>query len=130
MSRGTFFVDDRLFRTASELSITYGIVWSTIRKRLKKGMSLSDAVHTPLVEHHRNGKSTKDHLGNEYDSLGEMLLKYNMTYENYSSRKSAGWDLCRILTTPVNKELMATPEKTINPSKNVTDKFLAAASKM
>ncbi len=43
----------------------------------------------------------KDHLGNEYKSLEEMCSAYDISHSLYWHRKKNGWDLEKILTTPV-----------------------------
>lgn len=43
---------------------------------------------------------TNDHLGNVYSSRTQMLAYYGISENCYSYRKSKGWSLERILTTP------------------------------
>lgn len=43
----------------------------------------------------------KDHLGNEFDSIKDMCKYWNISNNIYNSRKRYGWDLEKILTTPV-----------------------------
>lgn len=44
-------------------------------------------------------KKEKDHLGNEFISLKEMLKHYDLDRSNYYRRKERGWSLEKILTT-------------------------------
>ena len=50
---------------------------------------------------YRYGKPCEDHLGNTFHTAKEMSIHYGIPYETYQSRKRRGWDIERILTTPV-----------------------------
>lgn len=112
MLRQRFFVDGNLFNKYTELSKEYKIGEETIKARLYRGWSISDAVHKPLDR--RGGYSREqqvDHLGNVYESLTEMLLHYGISMSAYHKRRRRGWSLDRILTTPVKNYLCNTPNK-------------------
>ena len=44
-----------------------------------------------------------DHLGNTFPSLAEMCKAYGLSTPAYISRKKRGWNLEKILTTPLGK---------------------------
>ena len=45
----------------------------------------------------------EDHIGNKFNSVGEMIKYYGITHTAYYNRKKRGWSLERILTTPVGR---------------------------
>ena len=49
------------------------------------------------------GKPCVDHLGNKFKMVKDMCAYYGITESAYQSRKRRGWELERILTTPVKK---------------------------
>ena len=51
----------------------------------------------------RNGRerACEDHLGNHFSSIKEMCTYWNISAKNYLNRRRTGWNLKRILTTPV-----------------------------
>lgn len=46
-------------------------------------------------------RKCQDHKGREFDSLKSMCCEWNITCAMYAYRKRQGWDLKRILETPV-----------------------------
>ncbi len=49
-----------------------------------------------------------DHEGNEFPTIGAMIGRWNITRSAYDSRRAMGWDLEKILTTPVGAAYAAT----------------------
>jgi hypothetical protein len=70
-----------------------------LKQRLKKGMTLEEALTTP-----KYGKTVTDHLGNKYASLEVMASIYGINTHVLSSRLWNRWDLERALTTPVGNQ--------------------------
>lgn len=62
-------------------------------KKVKVAFNLADVK----VEKPKN----VDHLGQEFDSRADMCAHWGITPVLYHSRDMKGWDLERILTTPV-----------------------------
>jgi len=83
----------------------YGLSSAMVSRRLNRyGWDLERALTTP-AEKEPNAKMVRcrDHLGNEYPSLTAMSEAYQIPYEVFRRRQTAGWDTERILTTPAVK---------------------------
>ena len=78
----------------------YGITTSAYYQRLRAGWTLEETLTTPIGDHTKKGIACKDHLGNEFSSIGDMLDHYGITRTVYGYRKKLGWTLEKILTTP------------------------------
>lgn len=84
-----------------EMCQAYGIRVDTFKYRLKHGSSLEDALtRTPSMV--TTNIPCQDHLGNQYISQTEMARAYGLTKEQFIARKRNGWDIKRILTTPIS----------------------------
>ena len=84
-----------------EMCQAYGIRVGTFNQRIKSGKSLEEALtRTPSMI--TTNIPCQDHLGNCYNSQVEMARAYGLTKEQFIARKRQGWDVKRILTTPVN----------------------------
>lgn len=82
----------------------YKITTSAYYQRLRAGWTLEDTLTTSLGDHTKKGVSCKDHLGNEFSSIGDMIGYYGITRTVYGYRKKLKWTLKDILTTPVKKQ--------------------------
>ena len=49
-------------------------------------------------------KRVKDHLGNEFESVGDLCNYYDLDRRLYYKMKKANWKLCDILTRPSQKQ--------------------------
>ena len=96
-------VTDHLGNVYSDLKgmcQAYGIRVDTFKSRLKTGKTLEEALtRTPSMV--TTNIPCQDHLGNHYISQAEMARAYGLTKEQFIARKRNGWDIERILTTPV-----------------------------
>ena len=63
----------------------YGITVDMLKNRLRKGMSLEDALTQPNHYH------VTDHLGNSHKSKTAMLEAYGIHWSTYSDRIAAGY---------------------------------------
>lgn len=88
----------------------YNIGIVTFKYRIKNGMSLEEALTTPLADSTK-GKTCKDHLGNEYISLSAMCEAYGVKANTFHSRIKSGMSLEEALTTP-STPLVDIPERT------------------
>ena len=50
-------------------------------------------------------KQCRDHLGNLFPSISVMCSYYNITINNFNSRRRYGWSLEKILTTPLKANM-------------------------
>ena len=89
------------YRSLSAAARAYGLTYKIVKERLKKGMSLIDAVTTTQ---RLNRMIACDHLGNKYESFADMARAYNIPASILLQRiDELGWDFERALTTPVRK---------------------------
>ena len=84
-----------------EMCRAYGIRVDTFKYRLKRGSTLEDAL-TRVPSMVTTNIPCQDHLGNQYISQAEMARAYGLTKEQFIARKRNGWDIERILTTPIS----------------------------
>lgn len=113
--------DGKTYNTLQELCKAYNIKYSTVRSRLRSGLSLRDAVTLKTKSDGKEIKSSGnrrltvdekiklrlqvvDHKGNRFNSLKEMLKHYNITEQAYRKRYKDDWTLEEILETPMNEE--------------------------
>lgn len=89
--------NNKVYSSYYELAKDYGIPLSTVLKWVSKGLSLDEMVSN------YNNKLIEDHLGNKYSKVVDMLTAWGISNRLYQSRKSRGWSLDKILTTPINK---------------------------
>lgn len=82
----------------------YGITVSVYYQRLRLGWSLEETLTTPIGDHTKKGVACKDHLGNSFESIGDMIEHYGVTRTAYSYRKKLGWSLEDILTKPLKSK--------------------------
>jgi len=88
------------YNNIDEICNAYGISKSTVYLRLRKGMSLEDAIKTPV----RNVVGCRDHLGNKYNNVEEMCKYYNISKSALYERINKGMSLEDALTLPVRKK--------------------------
>lgn len=91
------------FDSLKEMAKVYGLTYQQFRNRyFLCGWSLEKSLTTPLrdCQSHKYHNEYYDHLGNKYKTLTSMLNKYDVSMGLYVHRKSQGWDIERILTTP------------------------------
>lgn len=82
----------------STLCMRYGIGYGALHERLTHGMSLYDALHTPVrklrfVEW--EGNTVK---------LTDLCAKYGIGYDVVSGRLRRGWSLDEAITTPIKQK--------------------------
>ena len=81
-----------------EMCKAYSIKESTYRSRIKKGMTVKEALTTPLSQRY-----VYDHLGNKYINQEEMCKAYNIKESTYRSRTKRGATVEEALTTPLSQ---------------------------
>lgn len=92
----------RVYSSYSKLAKEYGLSVNCLYKGLSRGRSLED-----IICNYQNRWVIKDHLGVEYSCVGEMLDAWGISPKAYRYRKSRGWSLEKILTTPVKHSSLA-----------------------
>lgn len=99
----------RRYKSFKDMFIAWGIDVRTASHRLHYGWSIEETLTTPVEKSmRRNKRPVTDHLGNHYETLGEMLKKYDMTYQSYYARKKLGLTIKQILTVP--KYMLVNPK--------------------
>ncbi len=95
------------YKNKSQLCKAYGIRLQTFIIRRRRGMSLQEALETPVREKKKSSKEMlRKHLiidGHEYSSIKEICRIYNQPYQTVISRLKQGWDIMTALTKPVRK---------------------------
>lgn len=102
LSRGTIFLEGKVYRSYSEVASAYNLALETLLSRLNTGKSLCDAVKAPVRKATGRRIPCKDHLGNEYSSKAEMCTHYGVTTSLYNYRLKNNWTIQKALTTPIN----------------------------
>lgn len=78
----------RIFESFEQLARHYAMCPDTLKHRLKKGMTLEQALTTPA----RRGQHVqcKDHLGNVYYTFTDMCEFWGTKYSTFVSRLNRG----------------------------------------
>lgn len=79
----------------------YNVSYSIYKARIKQGMSMEEALTKPVRKARKKEEYT-DHLGQKFNSLGNMCKHWGLHLQTYDSRMAQGWSLKDILETPVN----------------------------
>ena len=84
------------FESFEQLARHYGMCPDTLKHRLKRGMSLEQALTTPA----RRGQHVqcKDHLGNVYYTFTDMCNFWGAKYSTFISRLTRGLSIEECLT--------------------------------
>ena len=90
------------FNSIASMCKHYNISRSTYNIRTKLGWSLDAILTTPIRTKSIRG-NVMDHLGNRFKTISDMCEHYGIGVETYRARLKYGWDLERVLTTPVSK---------------------------
>lgn len=85
------------YRSVEQMCHRYGIKSSVFNYRIKRGMSLQEALTT------KNLRECIDHLGNKFKSQAEMCKHYNISENSFYDRINSGWTLKDTLTTKSQK---------------------------
>ena len=92
------------YSSIKEMCDVWGVLPATFYIRKKNGHSIEECL-TGVPKNVKVARVYLDHKGLEYSSLEDLCNTYNVTVSMYRKRKYAGWDLEKILTTPVTKEV-------------------------
>ena len=88
------------YESFSEMCRKYNISRDVVKRRVKDGWNLGDALTTELIDY-----TVKDHLGNVYSTNGEMCSKYGLSTALVEYRLSRGWTLKDSLEIPVKSTI-------------------------
>lgn len=100
----------REYPSVPDMCAAWGVPFSTYQGRLERGWTMEQALRIPtdgqgpkVNPRNKDGKKIKDHLGQEFVSIGAMCRHWNISEKVYWSRKRiCRWPLDRILTEPVH----------------------------
>lgn len=102
MSKEIIFKGEK-FESATDLCNKLNFPYSAFQNRIRKGMSIEEALLTPLKKDKYKTKKHEDivydHLGNEYSSFKEMCDHYGLPEKLVEGRlRCHGWELKDALT--------------------------------
>jgi len=107
-----FVVDfkGKRYRTIKDMCDDYGINPSTYALRRERGMTVKEALTTPLYSNERskyqNGRhKVTDHLGKEYSSVDKMCKAHGTTLHYYKKAMAEGKSVEEALEKPVRKNV-------------------------
>ena len=103
MSRHEPAVDHlgNVFETKTAMCQHYGTDRTTYNKRIKKGLSIEQALSTGRIP--KKGQKSVDHLGNIYETKTDMCNHYRIDRSVFNKRIKNGWSLEDALTIPLRK---------------------------
>lgn len=90
----------KTYKSTKDMCEAHSIKVTTYMGRLKNGMSIEQALATPV----KKGIEVQDHLGNTYESIKDMCVAYSVDLKTYRCRLKSGWSLEQALTTPSRKK--------------------------
>ena len=90
-------------KTLAEWSETTGHSVQTIHSRLRRGWSHDQAVFSPLID--RSDQAEQHSFDGKTMSLKQWAEHLGYSYVALKARRKYGWDIERILTTPVVGEV-------------------------
>jgi hypothetical protein len=88
----------QVYKSISAMARAYGMGHDTFIARVAAGMSLEEALTTPV---NNTRKEVTDHLGNTYPSIAEMARTYGMDPITVRVRLSKGWPVKDALINPI-----------------------------
>lgn len=91
------------FENLSAMLRYYGIKMATFKPRIKKGMTLEQALTRP-VRVCKSSTNIKDHLGNQFADFKALAEKYKIGVNTLRSRLDRGIPLEEALTRPIHQE--------------------------
>ena len=79
----------------------FNIKYTTLKNRLYKGMSIEEAINTPIEER----KEIKTYIVNSFTgNLRQIAKHFNVNYGTLCGRIYRGWSIERAVNTPVNEQ--------------------------
>lgn len=91
------------FESIRKMCEYHNIGHGTYRHRLKKGLTVEQALTMTTKEVSFNETKYTDHLGNTFSNIKDMCKYHNINYQTYNTRINQGWSRERALTEPVPK---------------------------
>ena len=88
-----------IFNNLVDMCSHYNISYDLYRKRRNGGMSIAEALETPIIR----GKRIVDHNGNQFNSVKSMCDYYEISTSLYKERMKRWKDKEKALTTVVDK---------------------------
>lgn len=90
------------FESLEKMCKHWGIKSLTYKARLNKGMTVQEALETPVKSRSRSVEVV-DHLGNKFTSGAALCRYWKIDNGTYRTRIKAGWSMKETLETPVKK---------------------------
>lgn len=95
----------RVFPSVSAMCIYWEVTRSAYDKRLEHGWTQEEALTGGKVYVHNTAKTCVDHLGNDFQTIQDMLKAWNVSRSTFDSRIQNGWTLEESLSIPKNIRL-------------------------
>ena len=91
------------YTTQKEMCEKYGIKVFTFQNRLKRGLTLEEALTSEVRYARNNNHPETDHLGNVYSDIKEMCKAYGIRVDTFKARLKSGKSLEEALTRVPSK---------------------------
>jgi hypothetical protein len=79
-----------------------GIKRETVKTRVYRGMTIEEALSTPVKEK-SSGRGQKYLINGKWQTATEICRKYHLSIGTFKARLVSGWDIVRAATEPVRK---------------------------
>lgn len=92
------------FKTISNMCDAYEIGLETFRQRRERGWTLEEALLTPADGRYKScNRVVQDHLGNTYESITKMCIKYKISPATFRARLRRGIGIGQALTESTDR---------------------------
>ena len=88
-------------KTLAEWSEQSCVSYDCLKCRLKRGWPLYDALTRPIKKG-RHSNNVYIEIDGENLTLAEFSRKYNISYDLLLDRRNRGWDIQKIIQTPID----------------------------
>lgn len=89
------------YASVTEMCKHYNIEPYNFKNRIKRGLSVKDALCLPKCSRRRNGKAITDHLGNIFENERYLCEFWGVSVQTYAKRKQRGWSMEERLTRDI-----------------------------
>lgn len=105
-------INGEIFKSTKEMADYYNISRRDIKKKIDNGYSIKEIIN----EYRQNKDKINEKRLNKDITINEICVKHKITRSAYDYRLSLGWDMDKVLNTPMKKDKYEW--KRINPVTN------------
>ncbi len=91
----------RIYRSFTHMCTAWGKDRSLVLGRIHRGLSLQEALETPVTYQAIKGKDSTDHTGQTFPSFTRMCVAWGKNRVTVQGRLRAGYSLEEALTLPL-----------------------------